>query len=147
MSSVKYIAVPFHEVASVIAQYQKKHAEDYDGGVPNIDCETYLALSQSGECVALCAVYNEKVIGYNVFLIQPDINRKNIIDAQNTAIFVLKEHRSKGIAKKLVQFAESYFKDSPVTTLNYFVKKGSLERFFKMNGYSEDYSVMVKSYE
>ena len=143
--SVIYQAVPFHEVAAIIASNEEKHkkeAEWAQGG--SVDYKTLLSLSLRGQCVALCAKLKDNLIGYNVFIVSKSMDDNKVFEAENVGIFIEKEHRNLGIGNKLVEYSEKYFFKGGVKSINYTIKVGKMEKFLEKFGYKEKYKVMVR---
>lgn len=137
-------AVPFREIAHFIQANQLQHyvdaSEIAEHDLPDIDMDYYLQASDAGMCIAVIALNDDnEIIAYSVFIIGNAPNHKTIMEANNTAIWVKKEHRGR-LSFQLVREAEKIL-FAMVDEISYNVPSDSLGGFLGQLGYKSQYTV------
>ena len=138
-----YDFVPFHLVAEEIAKNLENHYDDVDlkddYGRPNLDWDSYLALSLAGRCKVVTA-RNERLVGYSAFCISNNLNHKGITEAANTGIFIDKAYRGK-ITLELIRKSDEYLRDIGVDEIIYVLNDDRIGTLLKRAKYKAKHTV------
>lgn len=138
---IVYSLEPFHKIASDVAERIPAHfAENRHYGQPNLDWDYYLSASHAGHCQAVTVRDDDELVGYSIFFISHDPDRKHILQATNSGIFLDKEYRGK-IAMELMKKSDAYMKELGVHEINYLLKDDRLGRLLGRNGYKPEYKL------
>lgn len=121
---MNYDFVAFHEIAEEVAKNLGKHYSDVklkeDYGAPNLDWDSYLALSHSGNCYAVTArLDGGSLVAYSVFIVNKNINHKTVVDALSCGIFIDEKYRGK-ITTELLRKSDEFLKKIGVHETMYF---------------------------
>lgn len=81
------------------------------------DWEKYTQLNELDLLRLFTVRDNGVLVGYITFMVSPSLHSKNDIHALHDSLFILKEKRKYGTAKKLIMYAESKLKESKVNTM------------------------------
>lgn len=84
----------------------------------NPDWEAYEALELSGKLKIFTARVNDRMIGYFVVLVGPNLHYKDHIFAVNDILYLDKNYRRGRTGIKLIKFAEQCLKEDGVSVLN-----------------------------
>lgn len=119
--TIKYETISFLEHADRIQELGKQHLTEtdtryFDKDTVEIDLDQYAALEEAGFLMTVAALDEGKVVGGMTVLITPSLHIKGNTQAVADALFVDKEYRSKGIAKGIIEEAESLAKEIGVNT-------------------------------
>ena len=135
--------VPYHYVANKIKENLPKIVaelnEDY--GSIDIDWDFYLDMSTAGQCFAAIA-FDKELAGVFIYFIANDPHNKARIEADNTLMFVAKEHR--GIGGQLQDFAESHIKALGAKSINYLIKDKRIARLLSRKAFKAEYTKWSK---
>lgn len=146
---ISFDFVPLHKVGHEIAPNIARHyAEMSDGdeyGVPEIDWDTYLALSHAGHCLVLTVRDGEKLVGYSVYTIGRNPRYKQIIEASSAGIFLEKEYRGK-LSEQFIKKADEYLKKIGVQETIYVLSDDRVGRLLGRGGYESKYKVWSIKY-
>jgi hypothetical protein len=138
---VQYALEPFHQIASDVALKIPAHyAEKKSFGLPNLDWDYYLTASHMGLCKAITVRDDDKLVGYSVFFISHDTDRKHIQIATNAGVFLDPEYRGK-IAIQLLKKSDEYLKELGAQEINYLLDDDRLGRLLGRNGYKSEYKL------
>jgi GNAT superfamily N-acetyltransferase len=84
----------------------------------NPDWDAYEALELSGKLKIFTARVNDRMIGYFVVLVGPNLHYKDHIFAVNDILYLDKIYRRGRTGIKLIKFAEQCLKEDGVSVLN-----------------------------
>lgn len=147
---MNFKTVPFHlvenEIKEILPEHYKNAAENDNYDPLDVDWDYYRLASQMGTCFCILALDKDGISGYSIFFIDKDAHSKNIIEAQNSAVFVKKEKRGR-LSIALFKEAESAMKSFGADKISYPVKSEALGKFLKRNGYKQDCIVWSKTNE
>jgi GNAT superfamily N-acetyltransferase len=68
--------------------------------------DVYREIEKIGNLVCFCVYRNDEVIGYAVFVIQPDVHSRNVKIASNNTVFLKKEHRKNGVGRAFLEYCD-----------------------------------------
>lgn len=136
-----YQIEPFHEIAEYVAEKVPEHYEEVknrEGSeLPNMDWDYYLEASLSGQCIAITARDQGKLVGYSVFFIETNANHKHILEAVNSGIFLERKYRGRE-SLNLLRKTTEMLKQRGVHTISYLLKDDRIGKLLSRNGYKMD---------
>lgn len=102
------------------------------------DWDTYYKLEDLGVLKIFTCRDSEKLVGYFVVHIMPNIHSKGTVIAVADIIYLLKSYRSGTTGYKLFKFAESCIREDGVSTLHVTTtEKNPIDPLMKRLGYSK----------
>lgn len=109
------IAQDADEVENLV-RYYYAHTPAHVGMRPlRFKWNIYQRLEDEGVCKLFLAKLHGRLIGFALYVVQEHTHHDNQIVAHCTMIGVQPEHRSKGIGRKLIRYAEDWFKERGIT--------------------------------
>lgn len=144
---IVYDCVPFHSVAEEIANNLETHYDDVKlkdrYGRPNLDWDTYIALSLNDRCIVITARLGEKLIAYNCFIIGNNINHKSFKDATSSGLWIHKDFRGK-VTKDLLRKSEEYLNVMGIDEILYTLNDDRIGLLLKRVGFDAKHIVWSK---
>ena len=141
---IEYSFVPLHDVASYLIQNMEKHhaeVEGRDGYDPlDMDVDYLLQASRLGQCFVVVPTDNQKPVGYSLFFISTSTVNKNIIEANNEALYIEKEYRGK-ITKDFLEKSTEFLKNAGVHRINYLIKNEAMGKLLERAGYKNEFKL------
>jgi hypothetical protein len=142
---IEYSLEPFHEIAADVCERIPAHfAENKHYGKPNLDWDYYLQSSYAGQCKAVTIRDDGKLVGYTIFFITNDPDRKHVLQATNSGIFVDDDYRGKA-SIQLLKKADAYMKDLGAQEINYLIKDDRIGKLLSRQAYKQDYKLWSKT--
>lgn len=74
----------------------------------NPDYDRYIALERDKQFVLFTIRSGVELVGYLQYYVFRDLHTSNVYQAREDALFVTKQHRGRGIAPRLLAYAESF---------------------------------------
>lgn len=144
---MKYATESLAQVRDEIIDLAKRHydevAEDKDVVPLDIDWGHYAGLERNRALRIFTARVDEKLVGYNVFVLTFHPRYKTTLFAQNDVIFVHPEHRGRG--GEFVDFSDEQLKSDGVVKATYHVKvKHDWSPMIRQKGYAPQDIVLTK---
>ena len=140
---IEYKLVPFHTVGKLLAENVQNHfenmLEEKLQASPKIDWESFLQLSHSGQCVTAIILDNNDIKGYSVFVIGSNPLYKDVIEAENQAIFIEPEYRLH--VMRFLRETNTLIKGMGVHTINYTLGNKRLAKLMARAGFDDKYTV------
>ena len=96
----------FNEMQGLLARHWEEVALKEISGAPDIDEEAYRLLDGGGHLVAVTAREGEKLAGYAVYVIAPNLHYRHRITAEADVFYLAPEYRAGLAGLRLMQAAE-----------------------------------------
>ena len=128
----------FADFAPDIAPLLKEHWKELHSGRPHYalvpDLDIYCAAEDAGHLFAVCAREDGKLIGYALVLAFPRPHSKDELVGVLDALYVMPEHRSNGVAAKMLGATENVLREAGVKTVSTGVRDPRIIRWLRMTG-------------
>jgi len=99
---------------------------------PNLD--VYCEAEAAGHLFAVCAREDGKLIGYAIVLAFPRPHSKDELVGVLDALYVMPEHRSNGVAAKMLGATENVLREAGVKTMSAGANDPRIIRWLRMTG-------------
>lgn len=146
---IEFDLVPLHrvyqEIMPNIARHYTEMTDGDDYGTPDIDWDTYLALSRIHRCVVVTARDGGKLIGYSAYTIGNNLRYKEITEATSSGVFLEKEYRGQ-LSSQFIKKADEYLKKIGIHETNYILSDDRVGRLLGRNGYESKYKIWSVKY-
>lgn len=135
----------FDEVKKHIEAHKSEMEKFSDGDAINIDYPTYLGACRAGQVFALTLRHFDRLVGYSVFFVGPDLRDVKNIQATNHGIFVEEQYRQ-NYGLRMLKDAEKFLVRLGITEIQYLNKDPVFCRFLRMKGFTDKHIIWSKKY-
>lgn len=146
---ITFDLLPLHRVyKEIIPNIPRHYTEMTDGdeyGVPDIDWDLYLTLSERNKCVVVTVRDNGKLVGYSVYTLGNNPRYRDIREAGSAGIFLEKEYRGE-LSHRLIQKADEYLQKIGIQETHYILSDDRVGRLLGRDGYKSKYKMWSKRY-
>lgn len=133
------------EIMPNVARHYEEMSDGDDYGPPDIDWDTYLALSHARQCMAVTARDKGKLIGYGVFAITRNLRYRTLWMASSEGIFIEKPYRG-NLSKKFLRKCDAYLALYGARETHYILSDDRVGKLLARNGYESKYKVWRVKY-
>lgn len=109
------------------------------------DVKTLEAMENAGVLLGLAAYDGDKLVGYSVNIIGPDVSRCGKIVCSNHTLFVRADYRKSGLGLRIIKATEEAAKARGASCLEMQGVAGSpVCKLFSRKGFTETYTIFRK---
>ncbi len=135
----------YPDIVPLFRNHYKEVERDQDKLPLNPDYEMYRTIEQSGHLRIFTVRYKDKLVGYSVYIVHPNLHHKDILFAVGDVLFIESEHRRGGSGVKLIIHAEAVLRDQGVKVVITHGKYDSpIRKLFERLDYEKDEMVYRK---
>lgn len=132
------------EIKPNVARHYSEMSTGDDYGSPDIDWNYYEEIGAAGQCVAVTARDEGRLIAYSVYSLSINPRYKSRIEANSDGIFIEKEYR--GRLGNFPAKADDFLRNLGVMETNYTSNDKRVGAFLSRNGYEPKYTIWSMKY-
>lgn len=125
----------FKDVVENIEAHKKEIAEAAGDKDLNFDYPVYEAVAQTGQMLVVTLRHDERLVGYSVFHLSPDLRNRKRIEATNHGVFVEKAYRKKYGLRMLTEEPVKFLTRVGVTKISFINDSEVFGRLMKRFGF------------
>jgi len=143
--AIEHVDTVIHDCADAICNHWEDVALNQDTVKLDPDWDAYKKLYEAGVLLVVTSRYDEKLVGYSVYIVGESLHYKGLKIAESDAFWLDKEYRKGMTGMKMIKFAEKALKDRDV---DFIMSKVKIHRdigpVFERMGYSPIETVYSK---
>lgn len=141
---IKFDLVSAHQIIKEIAPNIKQHHAEISDEELNVDWDYYIQASMAGQCIAITARDQDKLVGYNILTISENPRQRHIIEANGNGLYVEKPYRGT-LGVRLIKETEKLLNNIGIKNISYMYCGERFERLLERLGYKTTFKVWSKA--